>query len=96
MKLVEHRSTATVVVGMDLYTLDSGALLEDPQQGVIVLVHQANDPCVHPNQGVEEKVYRTPSRHGTVTLTVVQGPVVQFSTADGTAGSFDVVTRQFS
>ena len=96
VKVVQHRSTATVVVGTDLYILDSGALLENPQQGVIVLVHQVGDPCAHPNQQVEEKVYPLPGLHGAVTLTTVQGPVVQFATADGTTGAFDVVTRQFS
>lgn len=96
VKVVQHRSTATVVVGTDLYLLDSGVLLESPQQGVIVLVHQVNDPCAHPDQQVEEKTYPPSGLHGAVTLAAVQGPVVQFSTADGTTGSFNVVTRQFS
>lgn len=96
VKVVQHRSTATVVVGTDLYILDSGALLESPQQGVIVLVHQGDDPCAHPGQQVEEKTYPTSGLHGTITLMAVQGPVVQFATADGTTGRFNVVTRQFS
>ncbi|MGI8689519.1 MAG: hypothetical protein ACR2M3_13175 [Thermomicrobiales bacterium] len=96
VKLVQHRSTATVVVGTDFYILDSGALLENPQQGVIVLVHPVDDACAHPGQQVEEKVYPTSGVHGAVTLTALQGPVVQFATADGTTGRFNVVTRQFS
>ena len=37
-----------------------------------------------------------PTMHGAITLTVVRGESVDFKTADGTTGHFNLVTKQFS
>lgn len=92
---------AAVVVGQELYELSSGVGINpdgitNTQQGVISVYHPVQDTCAHRGQQAEEGVYRTPGQHGAVTLTAIAGPIVQFRTADGTTGSFNVVTKQFS
>ena len=89
-------SHATVIVQQELYYLNSGARSDNPQQGLIHVYHPLRDPCAQPNQRAETGVYPTPEERGAVTLTAVRGALVEFTTADGATGTFNVVTKEFS
>ncbi len=96
VKLAQHLSTASVVAGGESYVLDSGSLLSNPHQGVILVLHYFTDPCVHQGQPPERGVYAVPGQHGAMTLTGILGSAVTFRSADGTMGQFDVVAKQFT
>jgi len=89
-------SQAYLSVGAESYTLSSGSSRDNPQQGVIVVTHFVADPCAHPEQQTETRLYPTPAQHGAVTITAVQGAIVTFSQADGTLGTFEVPTTQYN
>jgi hypothetical protein len=87
---------ADVVVGPDEYALSSGGRKDNPQQGAIVVTQFASNPCVPSSPRTTVGEYAMPTAHGAITLTAVHGELVDFTTADGTTGHFNLVTKQFS
>ncbi len=80
------------------YDIYAGGLVDDQQQGVLIVAQGEMDPCavaagLAPRP--EPIMYETPSRSGAVTLTGVQGDTVLFTTPDGATGRFDYTTGQF-
>ncbi len=59
------------------------------------MYHPLHDPCAQPDQRAETGVYPTPEQRGAVTLTAVRGAIVEFTTADGATGTFNVVTKEY-
>jgi len=89
-------SQAYLMVRPESYLLSSGASRDNPQQGVIVVSHYVADPCAHHEQQTETRLYPTPTLHGAVAITAVQGAVIAFRQADGTPGIFDVTMAQYN
>ncbi|MFC7394805.1 hypothetical protein [Scopulibacillus cellulosilyticus] len=71
-------------------TVEAGALKNDPKQGVIV-VHQLNDKRILMN----EKVIKTPGKHGAVKVLDQQGNNLILKAKDGYKWIFDTVTGKF-
>jgi hypothetical protein len=94
---VENAATVLASNGV-AYTIAAGALEEDGQQGILIVMGIQTDPCaamagLAPNY--EPQYYETPFRGGPVTLTQIDGDTVVFQTADGTEGRLDFVTGTF-
>lgn len=82
------------------YLIIAGALQNNPQQGVLVVIRQPKDPCAQGPQG-QTKLYNSPFQQGALTLTQISGDTVSFTTAaSGTAaggtGQFNYITGQFN
>ncbi len=76
------------------YLIIAGALKADPQQGVLVVISQPQDPCAQGPQG-QFQTYDAPSRQGALTLTQIAGDVVSFTSAAGDMGQFNYISGQF-
>jgi hypothetical protein len=91
---------AQVVSGAgDPYLIYAGALQSDPQQGLLLVMREDNDPCAVvvgrvPARGYTRS-YLSPTRGGALTLTQIVSDRVAFSVADGSHGSFNYVTEQY-
>ena len=100
----KSNATFTTQAGMissagDDYVIYAGALIADPQQGVLYVLEENRDPCavargVAPDHS-GQRVYPSPARGGALTLTQIVGDTVAYSVADGTAGGFNYVTGQY-
>lgn len=78
------------------YEVFAGSQLDNPRQGVLIVVRMDRDPCAPGAAGTKFKTYETPSQQGDVTLTQLSGDSVSFTTAAGGSGHFDYITGQFS
>lgn len=94
--IITIASQAQLMVMSESYALSSGASRDNPQQGVIIVTRYVADPCAHPEQQTETRLYPTPAQHGAVRITGVQGSIVTFHQADGTPGTFEVTTAQYN
>lgn len=73
-----------------LVTVWAGALTADPQQGVVVVIDgpiAAMSPPPQPRT--------TPTKHGAVRVTAVNGPLLTLTAIDGTIFTFDRTTEAF-
>lgn len=79
------------------YVIYAGALDEDPQQGVLVVLRLNRDPCAAATGGSDtyQRTYNDPSRQGALTLTAIDGDRVIFTSANGSTGAFNYVTGQY-
>jgi hypothetical protein len=73
----------------------AGALGTNPQQGIVIVTRQPDDPCAHGFMGTQT-TYDTPYQKGALTLTAINGDSVSFSLADGGTGQFNYITNTFS
>jgi hypothetical protein len=97
-------SVAIGVSGGQGYYIFAGYVRSKPTQGVISVQPISLDPCKDFVSHIETPssqasaaipVWYTPSQDGVITLTAVSGDTVSYTTADGTAGHFDFVTKVF-
>lgn len=88
--LVARQTAGTTGFNGVAYYFDSGADAGDPSQGAVFVLTQGPDPC----QGQTSRVTRVlvPGHHGPVTVLSVNGPVLTFRSADGTAGTLDLTS----
>jgi hypothetical protein len=98
--LVHEDTTNVAIVGPTAsvpykYVIYAGALRENPQQGIMVVMSTPEDPCKNPTGGTQG-TYRTPYQKGALTITKINATSVSFSIADGGTGQFNFVTNQFS
>ena len=77
------------------YDVYAGSLVDDAQQGVVIVAQSEIDPCAALSPRSEPALYKTPSRSGAVTLTQIVGDTVIFNTPDGGTGQFNYATGQF-
>lgn len=63
----------------------TGALLTDPRQGVTVLAYGQRNSSLG-----DTKVFPTPTKHGAVRITAVNGSMFTLTAADGTVFTFDI------
>lgn len=98
------QSAAIGVSGGKAYTILAGYVRSKPTQGVISVQPISLDPCkdfVAQMQSptsqatIAVPVWNAPSQEGAITLTGVSGDTVSYTTADGTAGHFNYVTKAF-
>lgn len=76
------------------YGVVAGSLLNNANQGILLVQQENLDPCMHP-VSYTMLPYLTPSQQGTLQLTAISGDTVQFVTSTGVKGSFNVLTGQF-
>jgi hypothetical protein len=69
-----------------------GGVAEDPQQGYVAVA--AGTDVNGPHRDYQE--YLTPTKHGAVKITAVNGTLVSLVAKDGTVFTFDLATRTFS
>lgn len=83
----------------DPYNIEvyAGALGTNPQQGIVIVLRQPENPCLakYANTG-SQVTYKTPYQKGALTLTAIQGERVSFNLADGGMGQFDYLTNTYS
>lgn len=77
------------------YIVVAGSLLNNTNQGILLVQQQNLDSCAH-TTGYPILPYLTSSQKGTLKLTAIAGDTVQFVTSTGVHGSFNVLTDQFS
>lgn len=86
-----------------VYRVYAGSAADNTQQGILIVIRSAADPCAPNAPGTTFNRADTPYQRGAVTLTAISGDTVAFTTAGGigtnaarTSGHFNVVTGQFS
>jgi len=78
-----------------VYSIYAGSLMQNAQQGVLVVIRQVLDPCANKN-GTQYITYLTPQQQGAITITQINGDDIVYRSAAGQTGQFDFVTGQFS
>jgi hypothetical protein len=87
------------------YYILGGYMQSDPAQGVISIQPIPLDPCKAFTDSLHGKTdsyplaapsITTPFQKGSITFTAIQGNVVTYVTASGTAGAFNFVTDTFT
>ncbi len=92
-----------VTFGGREYNLLSGSLLDDSQRGAIAVLRFSADPCADLASGTlyqtspTFEIVEEPNRSGAVTMIEfdVQSGLIEYRTAAGETGHFNVVTRKF-
>ena len=69
---------------------------ESSSDGVLVVSHSFKDPCKSPPTKGGIVFHHEPSQSGVVTVTGIAGDSVRYRTANGTTGTYNVVTEVFS
>ena len=89
-RIVEVTNSWRDYVHGQYFVVWAGALGADPQQGVVVVADQemtATTPLPQP--------IKTPTKHGKVRITAVNGSLLTLVADDGTMFVFDLTTRTF-
>jgi hypothetical protein len=79
-----------------IYQIYAGSTANNAQQGLLIVIRNAADPCASKAPASTFNRFDTPYLRGSVTLTAISGDMVAFTTAAGTSGHFNFITGQFS
>lgn len=88
--VLKPSNSARIVLNDEIYSIYAGAMTRQPEVGVLAVL-QEND--VNGKQNLH--LYQSPRHLGSLTILSLQQNVVQFEAANGSKGSFDLLTDQF-
>jgi len=88
--VLKPSNSARIVLNNEIYSIYAGAMTRQPEVGVLAVL-QEND--VSGKQNLH--LYQSPRHLGTLTILSLQQPVVHFEAANGSQGTFDLLTDQY-
>ncbi len=83
--------------GLYLYSVYAGALINDGDQGLLIVFRSLRDPCTD-TLGVDFYQHNllTPQRRGSATIVALDGPTLTLVYAQGGGERLDIETEQFT